>query len=172
MSRVGHRYDTKLAMYQGLLEIPIQVAMYDIYKKLEPNTTTYASMALLNAGAWFLNQKLSANVYNSMHSTSPSQNTDYYVSFLTEYNYNHLQENKKNIPISEQNEYTRNVDSILRQAPAYTNSVFDLQIGAYVLKSTYGALVKYNQSKSVLGALAYGLTQPLAVVVKDSRMLK
>jgi hypothetical protein len=166
---IGLRYDTRLIAYQGLLEIPLQVLMYDVYKKLDPNFTTYATMSLLNLGAWALNHKISTQMYYALHNTAPQKNTPYYVSFMTEYNYNHLKNNTDKIPISDRAEYTKKVDAILKQAPAYTQRTLDLQMGAYALKSAYGALVKYNQSKNAIGSLAYGLTQPLAVILKDAK---
>jgi len=166
---VGKRYDTKLLAYQGVLEIPFQVMMYDLYGKLQPNSSTYAAMSILNLGLWTLNQKISAELYNAMHPTSPQKNIDYYVSFLTEYNYKHLEKNTVNIPIGDRNDYSKKTNQILVQAPAYSKGYFDGKLGAYALKSAYGTLVNYNKSKNALGSLAYGLSQPLAVILRDAK---
>ena len=166
---IGHRYDTKLLAYQAGLEIPLQVMMYDLYGKLQPNLTTYTAMGFVNLGLWLANQKLSTALYNATQSTQHQKDTDYYVSFITEYNYKHLKDQTQNIPIADRSEYLKKLDTIQREAPAFSSSYFNLKLGAYALKSTYGAMLYYSKSKNPIGAIAYGLTQPLAVVLKDAK---
>ena len=168
----NQKFDIRLLLYQSILELPVQVVMLDIYNRLPPKEAqTYLAMAALNIGSYFGCLRLAQTIYEGIHKNQASKDsTTYYVSPLAEHRYNVAYEN-----------YTHNVqagtdpsrtplDDILENNPAYSKAYMDSSVLAYSAKSTYGALNSPYQS--YIGSILYGLSQPLCVLLEDSKNIK
>ena len=153
--------------------------MLDIYKKLERGSAgAYTMMALLNIGSFAASFKLAQGFYGLVHGAqglAPKEGTDYYVSPIAEYLYDH------NMTLSQRQIQSRGAPSItelrqiLDQAPAYSEAFYNLMLSTYAAKTTYSAIARSNQpeaSKNPLSVFAYATTQPMAVVLQDSGKLR
>ena len=156
-------YDAKLIPYQVAFEVVAQVMMYDLYSKLDQKAlSSYAVMGLLNAGASLGTVELSKAVYRLFHDESERDlNTEYFVSPITKGVYDF------NLKQSSSGKSKEILDTILRQAPAYSKTNMNLFYTSVAAKSTYGFLNAPPKMNSFLKAL-YGISQPLAVILKDN----
>ena len=168
----GSRFDSRLFLYQSLLELPAQVLMLDIYEKLgERDTASYAVMTLLNAGSAIACVKLGSALYETLHKKdiSGSSDTEYYVSPFVAHTYD-----------AEFTAYENNVNSgngqgnplaeFLDRSPAYSKRYMQLSYAQLAAKSAYGAMSA--STSNPLAAVAYGVSQPLCVLLKDAGVLK
>jgi hypothetical protein len=164
----GPRYDTKLIAHQAVSELPLQVLMYELYGKLPQTTSAYVAMGLIGLGSTIVSDKAGEALYRALQEPSAEPGEDYFVSKRAEWTYNHLVAHSQTQPPQRALELKKRADHVLAQAPAYTETYHRVRWGLFAAKCTAGAMMTYSRTGSLLGAVLYGLTQPLAVIVKDS----
>ena len=160
-------YDARLIIYQTLFDIPAQVLMYDLYRSVnseENKALTYGVMALVNLGSKFISLKGGQLVYSALHGNVAPTDGEYYTSPITEHTYNVAFERyKHNVQSSE----SKNpLDQYLSNSTAYSKRYMDLAFMAEFARISYSTLSANTQNPIL--AIAYGLTQPLCVVLEDN----
>lgn len=165
----GPRYDTKLIAHQAVSELPLQVLMYELYGKLPQTPSAYVAMGLVGLGSTIIADKAGEALYRSLQEPSATRGVDYYVSKRSEWTHNHLISDAEKQPHLRAQALKKRANDILAQAPAYSSNYHKVRWGLFAAKSTAGALVSYSRTGNLLGAVLYGVTQPLAVIVEDSR---
>lgn len=172
--KMSEYYDSKLYLYQGLIDLPLQVLMLDIYDKIgHKQLESYLAMAALGLGSSLLSEKLGKGVYHTLHPTSvntPQQGTRYYSDLRTKYFYDYTVSSiAKEVP-KKQDILQEQALEILKQAPTYSENYTKLWWGIWAASTTYKTLSA--QKNNVLYDILYGLTQPLSVALKDNGTLK
>lgn len=163
----GPRYDTKLFAYQALSGLPLQVLMYDLYSKMPPTFGAYAAMALVGAGAGAISDKAGMALCASLHGSEAAPGHDYFVGTTPARAHDHVMAYARTQPSAHAATIIRRADAVLAQAPAYTATYHRLRWGSFAAKCTLGALVNFAKTRNVLSAVAYGVTQPAAVIAQD-----
>jgi hypothetical protein len=143
--------------------------MYDLYAKMPQTVGAYAAMALVGLGANVMADKTGMSICASVHGAEAEPATDYYVSRTAEWAHDHLISYAETQPTSRATEISRRAERVLAQAPAYTAQYHQARWGLFAAKCTMGALVNYSRTRNALGAVAYGLTQPAAVIAQDMK---
>lgn len=167
-------YDSKLYLYQGLIDLPLQVLMLDIYDKIgHKQLESYLAMAVLGLGSSLLSDKLGKGMYHTIHRNSvntPQQGTRYYSDLRTKHFYDHTVSSiTKEVP-KKQDILQEQALEILKQAPAYSENYTKIWWGGWAASTTYKTLSA--QKSNIVYDILYGLTQPLSVALKDSGKLK
>lgn len=132
-------------------------------------------MALLNVGSFAASFKLAQGFYGLVHGAkghAPKKGTNYYVSPIAEYLYNHNMKLSQRQIQSSGGSSIEELRRILDQAPAYSEAFYNLMLSTYAAKTTYSAIERSKVSKNPLSVLAYATTQPMAVVLQDSGKLR
>lgn len=167
------KYDAKLLIYQLLTQVPCEVLMLETYRKLKnTNDYEYLAMALLNLGVNLGTLMTSRLLYDSLHKGA-NLDEKYYTSFFADYMYSHNLKKVDNLPYHERDRQEMRVTEALKQSPSYSGTYWNTLFTCYGLKTAYSTKVALNNNKmSLLKSIAYGLTQPLAVVLDDAGELK
>ena len=161
-------YDSKLFLYQAVLEIPAQVLMLDLYNNLDNlSKVKYPVMSTVNLGSTLLTLIAAKGIYNAFHNTlSPEPDTQYYISPTSKYLYDKLSQTAINSPSSELDAQSKKLDFILDESDAYSESYYNLTYGYLGSKVAYSFFESTKMSNPLIRAL-YAFSQPLAVILKD-----
>lgn len=172
----NEQFDIKLLIYQSLISIPTQVALLGVYDKLpQKHTNTYLVMALLNAGALSMQNILGKELYSFFHSTSSTNQLTIapesrFYSPITNFNYRFMEDIIKSLPPSLQAKAKSKLLKSLEKEAIYSENYLNLAMLLFSAYSTFGVL---NAPQSnPLAKLLYGITQPTAIVLKDSGKIK
>jgi len=168
----GAKFDTRLLIYQSLLEIPAQVMMVDTYERLgERDVKSYIAMALLGVGSSIACVKLAGMLYENLHKDSlqGSPDTEYYISPFAAHTYD-AEFSAYNHSVSSRGGQEHPLSDFLREAPAYSKNYIQLSSAQIAAKCAYGTL--QADTKNPLIALLYGMSQPLGVILKDAGVVK
>jgi hypothetical protein len=144
--------------------------MHDIYKRAGvQDPKTYAVMTLINLGSYLACQKVGQTVYDLLHGdTDYSPDTSYFISPIAAHNFDvGFDRYANNVQASDsQNPMQKYLDRLPSYSEGYMNSVVTMTSA----KIGYGTVM--SKSKNPLVALAYGVSQPLAVLLEDAGQLK
>ena len=165
---MANKFDTRLFLYQSLLEIPAQVVMHDMYLRTGArDVKTYGIMSLVNLGSYLICLKGAQAIYSTLHGDVQDPGTAYYVSPVAEHTYNVSFERYKN---DVQPGGQDPLKEYLESANAYSKGYMDVAVTAGAARIGYGTIT--SESKNPLYALMYGITQPLCVTMEDAGVLK
>jgi len=167
-------YDARLMLYRGIVEIPLQVLMLDVYSKLgKKNINTYATMSLLGIGSNLLSDKLGQSLFRGLHRNSvhiPLDNTEYYTDLKTKYFYDHTVKGISKKYSKHQDLLQEEAQQILSDAPRFSKGYLQAQWALAASNVSYKTL-SANKG-NIIYNLIYGFSQPMCVVLKDSGKLK
>jgi len=169
------KYDSKLLIYQLLTQIPCEVLMLEVYRKIkETNDYSYLAMALLNLGVNLGTLMVSRGVYDTLHKDPSLKKEDkYYTSFFSDYMYHYNMKKLEKLPYHQRDKQEIEITKALKSSPSYSETYWNTLFACYGLKAAYSTNVgRKNKGLSVFKSIAYGLTQPLAVVLDDEGKLK
>ncbi len=167
-------YDARLMLYRGMVEIPLQVLMLDVYNTLgKKNINVYATMSVLGLGSAMLSEKLGQSLFRGLHRSTlhaPLENTNYYADLKTRYFYDHTVKGISEESPVQQDILQEEAQRILSLAPLFSERYTQYSWAVMAANIAYKTLSakKGNLFYDVL----YGFTQPLCVALKDSGKLK
>jgi len=170
MAFENQHFDSRMLTYQTMVNLPLQYAQLSMYEDLEDiGNQKYVCTALTNLGAVLLSTRAAQDIFSWIHGLQSAQkDTTYIVSPFTEYIYDHTNASLKNVhPANRQN--TRDsVKNIMETAPKYSAAYMNTNVFAFVCSAALGAAVANRKLKmSPIQALAYGLSQPTSVILRD-----
>ena len=167
-------YDARLMLYRGIVEIPLQVLMLDVYNKLgKKDINTYATMSLLGIGSALLSEKLGQSLFRGLHRNSvhePLENTEYYTDLKTKYFYDHTVKGISKKSLKQQDLLQEEAQLILSSAPLFSKGY--LQAHWALAASNASFKILSAKKGNILYDVIYGLSQPMCVALKDSKKIK
>lgn len=166
-------FDTRLLIYQALLAIPAEVLMLEIYDKIEKkDANTYSVMSLLNLGSYVGSLAIAKGVYHALHKDDAISKDDtvFYLSPLSDYLYASQLKQIEKGEVFEKGSKEDKLNERMLKEPRYSEKYMQTAWTLYGLKSAYSTM--QSPIENPLGKLLYGLTQPLAVTLRDSGVLK
>jgi hypothetical protein len=170
-------YDLRLLIYQGLVSLPIEVLMLDTYSTLkEKDFKSYLAMGLLNAGSTLACLELGKVLYGLFHDTHLENrdvlDVELYASPINFTHYKYFTKDWRDTDLFKA-QGTPKDDKLLQyldSQPSFTDAYMKAVYGIYGAKVGYGAGVA--PTSNVLGKALYALSQPLAVILRDSGKIK
>jgi hypothetical protein len=166
-------FDSRLLIYQALLAIPSEVLMLEIYDRIQTkDANTYSVMSLLNLGSYIGSLAIAKGLYHALHKDSPIRKEDhaFYLSPLSEYLYSNQLKRIQKEEVFKKGSKEDKLNERMAKEPVYSEKYMQLAWSLYGLKTAYATM--NSPVKNPLGKLLYGLTQPLAVTLKDSGAIK
>ncbi len=168
---MDNTYDSKLIAYQAILSIPTEVLMLEIYDKMvQKDANTYAAISLLNIGSYFATLGVAKSIYNAIHkstSTDKPLNENYYLSPFTNYLYSKQTKHNESATIFEKGKLQDRLNEKVQNETAYSEKYMQASWLWYAAKITYATIESPIQNP--VGKVLYGLTQPLSIVLRDSK---
>lgn len=165
-------YDSRLFIYQALLEIPAQVLMLDLYDKLDDlSKAKYPIMSTVNLGSSLLTLMAAKALYSTIHSSFiPDKGSRFYISPTSKYLYDKVQDDIINSPSRVIDQKAKNLEFILDSSDAYSENYYNLTYGYLGSKFAY-SFMESSQIQNPLLRSLYALSQPLSVILKDNGKL-
>lgn len=171
---MSEHYDARLVLYKGIVDLPLQVLMLDIYNKLgDKNINVYVTMALLGIGSDLLSDKIGQGVFRGLHKDTlyePLENTEYYTDLKTRYFYDHTVKGISRKSPKQQDLLQEEAQHILQEAPLFSKSYLQTSWGLQAANVAYKTLSA--KKGNIFLDLIYGLSQPMCVALKDDGKLK
>jgi len=170
MSSKNQHFDSRMLMYQSMVNMPLQYAQLSLYDDLEDiGAQKYVCTALTNAGSMLLSTKAAKDIYTWLYGQQQAApDTSYMVSPFTEYLYDHTKNNLKSVHPSLRQNVRDSAKSFLEESPKYSLTYSNTIVATYVCSAILGIAVAKNKLKmSPIAAVLYGLTQPTSIILKD-----
>ena len=170
MAFENQHFDNRMFAYQTMVNLPLQYAQLSMYEDLEDiGGQKYVCTALTNVGAILLSTRAAQDIFSWVHGLQEAKkDTTYIVSPFTEYIYDHTYSTLKSVHPAERQATRDSVKKVMQSAPKYSASYMNTNVFSFVCSAVLGVAVANRKLKmSPIQAIAYGLSQPTSVILKD-----